>query len=222
MRIKRIIKYSIIILAVMVFHNALIKTLSNILTLSRENNKVKLIETTYELRLKNLEESLQKYEEGLNDLSIYEGGSYVLGKIALRDMYGFFDTLTISTDSVVKKDSAVVNEDGLVGIVKDAGLKEAKVSLLTGKTPVSVKIGESYGLVESYDKKENLLKIKNISNYSKIDSGDTAYTSGLQKLEAGIKVGEVASTEIVGVERIVYIKPSVDFSNLNYLMVIDK
>lgn len=219
---KSVINLVIILFMFIVLHNAIIIGLSNVFTVFRENNKDELTIKSYEQKIEILEREISGYKESLNNLSIYEGSSYILSKIALRDIYDFFDILTISTDTQVKKGSAVVNEHGLVGVVKDSNKNTAQVSLLTGKNDLSIKVEDSFGLVESYDKIDNLLIAKNINNYAKIEEGALVTTSGLQKIDAGIKVGTVERTEVVGVEKIVYIKPFVDFSNLNYLMVIDK
>lgn len=196
---------------------------SNIFTILRKSNKDELERASYTIKIDSLEKALSEYERAYDNLKIYSSSSHVLAKIALRDIYDFYDTLVVSTDHPVKKGSAVINEDGLVGIVTDSTHSTAKISLITAKnTEISVKIGESYGLLDNYLNRDKLLVVHNINNYTEIKEGTSVFTSGLQKIEGEIKVGKVVKTEIVGVERLVYVEPSVNFDDLNYLMIIDR
>lgn len=217
-----IINMVAILLFFIILHDAIIIALGNLFTLFRDDNKSELELSAYKEKIDILESSIADYERSLENLSIYDGSSYVLAKIALRDVYDFYDVISIAVDSKVKKGDAVINEEGLVGIVSDVNKYTATVDMLTGKIKISVKVGNSFGIIDEYDKKENRLIIHNINNYADIEDGSLVETSGLQEIDAGIKIGEVTSSKIVGVEKIVYVEPAVDFSNLNYLMVIDK
>lgn len=221
-KLNRVV-YLIIILAIfIVLHNSIIIGLSNIFTLFRENNRPTLEIEALEAKVQNLETELSTYEKSLENLKIYDGSNYVIAKIALRNIYDFYDVLVISTDTKVNKGNAVINEKGLVGIVVESNKLTAKVQLLTSCKPVSVKIGETYGLLDKYDKKNNEFIIHNINNYTNIEVGEEVTTSGLSKIDGGIKIGKVTKTEIVGVENIIHVEPYVDYDNLNYLMVVNK
>lgn len=221
-KIKSLVNIIIIIMLFLILHNAIVVFSANIFSNFRENNLDELTIESYENKITSLEKSLSEYERTIDNFKIYEHDSYVLGKIALRDVYDFYDILEISTKFPVEKGSAVINEKGLVGIVSSSNKNTAKVELITGKTKISVKVGSSYGILNGYDKKENLLFIRNINNYEKIEDGSLVTTSGLEKIEEGLKIGNVLRTEKNGIEQIVYVTPIVDFSRLNYLMVIDK
>lgn len=222
MQSKTLVRNTLVLVFILIFHNVFLIALGNIFTMFRLDNRIDLIKEAYEEKINTLEKSLVEYQKGVSGLSIYDESNLVLSKVALRDMYDFFDVLSIATSTSVKKGSAVINEDGLVGIVREAEKKTAIVDLISSKSNISVLIGDSYGLVSGYDKKNNYLVVKNINNYSKIEDGMDVVTSGLQKIDAGIKVGKVVSSEIVGVERIVYVSPAVKIDDLNYLMVVDK
>ncbi len=204
-----------------VLHDGIICAMANTFTFLRKDNRADLEINTYKEKIDLLQEKIADYERGMNNLKIYDGTSSVLARIALRDMYDFYDTLEISTDFLVKEGSAVVNESGLVGIIESANKNTAKVRLITGKSNLSVKIGESYGLINGFTK-EGQIVVRNINNYANIKEGDEVVTSGLQNIDAGLLVGHVQLTKIDGVEQLVYITPSVDFDNLNYLMVLTK
>lgn len=219
---NKLILLFLVFLAFFLLHNSVMIGLSNVFTLFREDNKSDLKVSSYKEKIEVLEKEISEYESSLESLKIYDGSSYVLAKIALRDGYNFYDTLVVSTDSLVKKGSAVINEDGLVGVVRDANKKTAKVDMITKPLKVSVQIGEYYGVMDYYNEKDGLFVVHNINNYANVEVGSEVTTSGLSKIDGGIKIGTVSKIEKSSVETLVYVKPYVDFNHLNYLMVVNK
>ncbi len=219
---KNIIHIFIVIVAFLILHNTASILIGNILSLMRENNLPSLEISSYKKKIETLESSLMEYENTLNNLKIFENDSYILGKISIRNIYKFYDILEVATDNPVKKNSLVVNEKGVVGIVKDVTSKTATVKLLTGAPNLSVKIGEYNGILNGYDKKNKLLIVHNINNYANIEENMEVLTSPMQSYPEDILVGSVFKTETIGVEKVIYVKPAVDFDNLNYLMIIDR
>jgi len=203
-------------------HNPILIGLSNISSILRKDNRITLDEKMYKIKIEKLEKQILEYESAYKNIKIYDTSSYILSKIALRDIYDFYNYIIITPESKVNSGSAVISENGLVGIIKDTDTVTAKVSLLTSGEKVSVKINNSYGLIDDYDKKDKLLIAHNINNYEQIKEGDIVETSGLSTLDGGINIGEVKKIEEKGIEKIVYVKPSVDFDNLNYLYVVNK
>lgn len=201
-------------------HNSIITFLGNVNSLFRVDNSSSLEENTYIKRIEYLESELSNYELALNNLEIYEKESSVLGKIALRNIYDFYNFLIISTDAKVEEKSPVVNENGLVGMISESNKNTAKVSLITGGCSVSVKIGNIYGLLDEYDRENNLLIIHNVDNYKVIKEGDIVETSGLAGTRKGIYIGRVDHTEKLGIEQVIYVKSDVNFDELNYLLVL--
>lgn len=221
-RPKPVVNIILILFLFIALHNAIVIGASNLMSIFREDNKEVLEIETLKRENEQLKQKVAEYEKSLANLSIYEGESRILAKIALRNIYEFYNFLTISTEDMVSKGMAVLNEDGLVGIVDDANKFTAKVKLLTGDVKVSVKIGENYGLLDEYDHNTECFLIHNIDHLKNIEPEAEVVTSGLQDLGADIKIGRVAKTETKGVEKIVYVKPYVDFNNLNYLVVLEK
>ncbi len=201
-------------------HNAIMTALGNTLSFFRENNRKVLYDVTLKRENEHLKQVISEYEKSMANLKIYEDHPYVLGKIAIRNIYDFYDFLIIAVDNKVENNSLVLNEHGLVGIVEDSNKTTAKVKLLTGKIKLSVKIGETFGMLDLYDKTNKEFIIHNIDNYKKIEIGTEVTTSGLQEIAADIPIGKVKRTEQKGVEQIVYVEPFVDFDSLNYLMVL--
>ena len=221
-RIKPYIYVSIALVTFIILSKSFVVLVGNITTLFRGNNINLLDEKMYKLKIENLEKELANYERAYAGYKIYESSSYILAKTSIRKVYDFYDYIIIAPTSKVNEGTAVINENGLVGMVSEATNKTAKVTLLTGIKNLSVKVTNSYGLLNGYDKKENLLIIKNINNYEEISIGDEVYTSGLEGIQAGLSIGEVVKTKLEGVERIVYVRSYVDFDDINYVYVINK
>ncbi len=217
-----IINVILLLFIFIVLHNAIVTGLSNAISFFREDNRDTLEVETLKRENEELKKTLAEYERSLANLSIYENEKIVLAKIALRNVYEFYNFLVVSTDDMVKKGDVVLNEDGLVGLVDDANKSTAKVKLLTGNVKVSVRIGENYGMLDEYDKEMGCFLVHNIDHLKVVEPETEVVTSGFQEIGANIKIGKVLSSKRKGVEEIVYVKPYVDFDNLNYLAVLAK
>ena len=210
----------ILIISFVIFHEPIIILFSNINTIFKEDNRVLLIEKGYEERLNNLKREISDYESNSN-LEISKDKSLILSKLSFRDIYDFYDYLIINTSTKVSVGDAVINEKGLVGIIESNDLKSAKVSLITGKNKISVRVNNSYGLLGNYNKKDKVFIINNINNYEKINIGDVVTTSGLSNLPDNIYIGKVSKIKMKGIEQLVYVKSDINFDKLNYLYVLD-
>ncbi len=116
----------------------------------------------------------------------------IYSKVVLREIYQFYDEITIGkgTRDGIQDGDLVVNENGVVGVIKDAGNASSIVRLLTSPDmELSVKINGSYGILTSVDK---ALIVKNIKLDSEIKERDLVYTSGLTSIPGGIYVGKVS------------------------------
>lgn len=147
---------------------------------------------------------------------------YEYSKTLYRDIYDFYDEITILKGKKhgLKKDDAVINHEGLIGVISKVTKNSSIVTLITNKkSSISVKVNESYGILKNIDDK---LIITSISNYKNINIGDIIYTSGLGNIKAGIKVGtvkEVISSSL-GIEQLIVVNPSVDMNDINYVVII--
>ena len=155
-------------------------------------------------------------------LDIAKDNNYIITKVLYRNIYDFKEELTIykGKDYNINNKSAVVNNDGLVGIIKHSYKSKSIVQLITNKnTEISVKINNSYGILKSNNRG---LYVSNITNNEIINNGDAVYTSGIGNLPGGILIGYVNDIKYdkLGIEQVLYIKPSVNLDNLDYLMVI--
>ena len=216
---KRLLTAISILLILVILHNPLVYALANVQTFFRENNKSDAYFEAYRNRIDQLERELSTYERAQENLKLYDRSSYILAKIAIRNIYDLYDYLVVNTDALVEEGNAVLNEDGLVGFVEEANKMTAKVSLLTSGLKTSVKVGENYGILSEYDREKGEFVVHNIDNYKVVNVGEEVLTSGLQNTTAGLKIGRVSSVQVQGIENVVRVKPYVDFDNLNYLII---
>ncbi|MDE5539187.1 MAG: rod shape-determining protein MreC [Bacilli bacterium] len=165
----------------------------------------------------------QEYEK-IKQLLEIESKEYQISysKVIERDIYGFFDGIMINKGKAqgYKPGDIVLNEKGLVGVINEIKNNYSEVNLITNpKTNISVKIGDSYGILGA---KDNKLVVKNVKLNTEIKKDDKVYTSGLTTIPEGILVGRVGEikTDDLGLEYILEIEAAVDFFDLNYVGVV--
>lgn len=171
------------------------------------------------------EENLQKKEESL--ISSYGFDDYldysvVYSKVLFRDFYHFNQEITIYKGSVdgIKKDYLVVNEDGLIGIIKEVKKHTSRVQLLTNEaTQLSVQVHSSYGVLKW---KNHSFIVEGIDNKTQVSVGDQVRTSDLSIYPEGILIGTVENItyDDYEIEQILTISPSVSFASISYLGII--
>lgn len=208
-------KYGFCIIILIIY--ILFLTKDSLLGLSNTSNLDKFLESSkasfYEKEYKDLAKTLKI------DYSKY---NIIYSKVITRDIYEFFDKITImkGTKDNLKKGDLVVNELGLVGVIKDVKNNYSEVSLLTNNNiNLSVKINNSYGIVSA---KDNKIYVKNLKLKENIKKGDKVYTSGLTDTPGGILIGEIVDikTDNLDLEYIGEIKAVTNFYDLKYVGVI--
>lgn len=145
----------------------------------------------------------------------YEYGKIV--KVIYRDIYSFYDELVINKGKEsIKVNDALINEDGLVGIVYKVDNNKSLVKLVSSNYNISVKVNDTYGILS-----KGIITM--IDKYSDVKIGDKVYTSGLDDVIGGIYVGEVISVSLDndGLGKEVKIK-YVNNDNLNYVGILRK
>lgn len=154
------------------------------------DNQKDITNSICELENKNI---INEYNELLNLVNLHKNNYHlVYSKIIKREIYEFNDKVTILKGSKdnIKKGDIVINEYGLVGIINKVNNNSSELSLITNNdTNISVKVGESYGILYS---KDNKLKIRNMKIEGVIKEGDEVITSGLTNIPEGIKIGKVS------------------------------
>ena len=110
--------------------------------------------------------------------------------------YQPFLVLDINSKQIIKKDSAVVSEQGLAGRVSSVGFSSAEVLLvqdIRSSIPVISSDSSLHATLEGKGLGRNG-KLKFISKTAEFSAGERVYTSGLGEIfPDGILVGEVVS-----------------------------
>ena len=126
----------------------------------------------------------------------------------------------------------VVNSTGLIGKVVSTTNFTSEVRLITtsdtnNKISVSITNGENKlnGLINGYDYENKTLEVEGISNTEEVAIGDKVYTSGLGGVfPSGILIGTVESinTDEYDLAKIINVKPSADFDDINYVSILKR
>lgn len=184
------------------------------------SNTKDLQEFIYDTKLEYYKE---EYTEMQSLLNIPESDYEVTyGKIILRDIYEFYDEITINvgTSSGIKVQDLVINELGVIGVIKETHKNSSVVELLTNKDmELSVRVGSSYGILSSKDEK---IIIKNIKLNETIKEGDTVYTSGLTSIPKDIKIGTIKSIskDNLELEYILEVESLSRLEDINYVAIL--
>lgn len=165
----------------------------------------------------------EEYQDLLKLINLnIEETNIIYSKILFRDIYKFYDKITIfkGSNSNIHKGDAVITENGLIGIIDKVYENYSEVNLITNnKTNISVKVGDSYGILYSEDEK---LIVKNIKLNNEIHLGDIVSTSGLTTIPEGLKIGTIKSInkDSLGLEYLIDIEQENHLMNIKYVGVI--
>lgn len=159
---------------------------------------------------------------------------YLNASVISRNVGYWYNTITIDKGSFngIEKDMVVINGKGLIGKIIRTTTFTSDIRLITTRdtnNKISVKISNGdynlYGLINGYDYKNNYLIVEGISNTKDVNIGDYIYTSGLGGVfPSGILIGEVSeiTTDSYDLAKIIKVKPSVDFTDINYISILKR
>lgn len=181
------------------------------------NLKQDKIEKNYDTNLEKEYRSLKEY----NDIKEESDLNLIISKVKYRNVYEFSNTITIfkGFKDHINVGSAILTNDGLVGVVTKTFERYSIGSLITSKSSnISVSINDSVGILKM---QKNELVVTDINNYENINVGDAIYTSGLGNLPKNIFVGTVEKINLnkTQIEKIVKVKIGANLNELNYLFV---
>ena len=123
----------------------------------------------------------------------------------------------------------VLSGGGLIGKVSNVDSTTSSITLLSNGSDFNIPIkittssAEVYGLLESYDLDKKCFVITNLNSSVDIEEGDSVVTSGLDgDTVANISVGAVSSVKnsSESLERVVYVTPTADFSDISYVTIV--
>ena len=163
--------------------------------LSEENAKLRkeLIEQSL---LKEDLADLRQLTEALNYIDPTEDYTYVTAKVIAMDgsnRYRIF-TINAGTEQGVRKNSAVINGDGLVGRILDVGPDWAKViSIIDENNDVSFQVLRDIDLIGilSGDGKGKIAGYM-LDESAAVIEGDMLVTSGMEIYPQGIPIGKIS------------------------------
>ncbi len=192
-----------------------------------DNEALKQQVRALEIKLQR-ERALAGESQGLRQLlglrdqtSLSTRAAEIIGTSATAD----FRTVTIDrgTSDGVRADMAVVSPEGAVGRVVMPSRRASKVQLLVDRNAAAAVMVESsrdQGIVVGTG--ETLLRLDYVSTSAKIAKGDRLITSGIDGIyPEGFVVGTVEELERVGgTFRSIRVRPAVDFSKLEQVLVV--
>lgn len=136
-------------------------------------------------------------------------------------------TLNKGTEHGLRKDMGVINEDGIIGIVKAASSRYAlALSLLNTETRISARIKSEnfFGNLYWEGLHPNYMTLESIPRYAEISVGDTIVTSGYSTIfPPEVMVGIIESFELKkGTSNLdIKVKLSADLTNISSVYVIN-
>jgi rod shape-determining protein MreC len=173
-------------------------------------------------------DELNRLSLALNFESVRESELKVVAKIVSIDGTNHFNIFTIDAGSVagVRKDAVVVNGQGMIGRVYEAGENFAKVvSIIDTNANVSFRIfrseSESY-LGIAYGNGQGGLSGYMLDTSADVKEGDKLITSGMGIYPGGLVLGTVSEvlSERDSLLRYIEIDTAVDFNNLSKVLVL--
>lgn len=201
-----------------------------------ENKKLKknVKEVQYnEAKIDELQSEIKSLKKQL-DLKTTLGEKVVLHATVInRNNDGFYQTINIDKgkENGVLEGMAVINSEGLIGVIRKRGGYSSTVSLLTSDTfdkiSVRIKIDDHYiyGLLSGYKKSKNVFILEGVADNSDIPEGAVVTTTGMGKtFPAGLLVGTVkkVTTDNFDLAKIIEVTPSVNFENIDYVSVVKR
>lgn len=172
-------------------------------------------------------EELKKLKYALNYIEDDNKQNTISASLIGKEPGNWFNMFTINAgeDQGLKKDSIVLNSNGLIGRVYETGNTWAKViSIIDSNSSVSFEIMRDNSLQG--------IVTGNISNeitgylfdpLADVIVGDSIITSGMGTYPKGIKIGEVVKVDKTedNLLKTIKVEPSVDFRRITKVLIIE-
>ena len=194
----------------------------------RKNNNKDILENVRNEVLENEIKELKKVLELNKTLTEYK---YINSTVIARNRSYYFNTLKIDKgkNDKIKKDMAVITNEGLVGKIYKLYDNYSIVKLLTSddlnfKTSILISNNDNdfYAILNGYDKKNKALIVNGIDKNANIEKGNTVYTSGLGNFPKGIYIGKILSikNDKYNLSKSLLISSDVNFNSIHYVTVL--
>ncbi len=188
----------------------------------------------YKAKIKELDNEIDELKLLLDLNSTLTDYKAINATVTNRNVGYWYNTLTIDKGSHdgIEEGYAVVVNKGLIGKVVSVSEFNSTIKLLSAdelNNKISVKInvdGKSvYGLLASYNRKNNIYIVEGISDIGELQEGSYVTTTGFSELfPSGILIGTVKNVTLDNYEltKVVEVTPSVNFDDINYVSVLKK
>lgn len=206
---------------------------SNMDNIIKENEELKAKNSELETALRELEiikaenTTLKEY---MSLTEKYQSYSAIPAYVINRDVSNFSSTLILNVGSEdgIKEDMTVIADKGLVGHVVSVAQNTCKVQvIIDSASTVSCTISTTQESIICKGTLENdqVLRASYVPTGAELIQGDLVYTSGVGGIyPRGIIIGEV--TDIITTsnitDRYAIVKPAVDFSKLDTVLIINE
>ena len=204
----------------------------------QEENKIlkSNIEKIESIEAENIElkQEIKKLKEELKVDHVLSDYDYLNATVISRNALYWYNYLTIDKGSHngIEEGMAVITSTGLIGKIENVATFSSDVKLITtndtnNKISVTITNGDNKitGLINGYNYDDGLLKVEGISNTETVAIGDMVYTSGLGGVfPSGILIGKVENitTDVYDLSKIIKVKPSAHFSDINYVTILKR
>ena len=181
-----------------------------------------------------LKSEIKELKKQLNLNSTYTNYDLENATVVVRNKSYWLDNLIIDKGKKnnIKKNMAVITDNGLLGIISKVYRNSSEVRLITtnnNKNKITVYIetvsGDFVGYIDKYDKDKKELIIKDIDKDSDIKIGDKVMTSGMNKVfPKGIYVGKVKDiqNDQNNLSKIIYVEIKQNLNKIHYVAVVKK
>ena len=210
---KKINSINIILLLILIFFNILN---NNYLNKNLEKLEKSFFENYNNINYQNL------VNENYNLTKLLNLENYKLNNIFVKGyFFNIYEEFIISKgkNEGVINDLAVINEDRLIGFVRNAHDNYANVELLENlNKKISIKVNENYGFLEVCN---NELIITGIEKEN-MNINDKVYTSGLTHIPGNIYIGKIYNIQEKDdtFETKAYLSIEKNYHNYKYLLVV--
>ncbi|MDT2821607.1 rod shape-determining protein MreC [Enterococcus devriesei] len=215
-----------------------VQSVSNLVNTYQENEQLKNEVDQYDEVKQQTKNQAQEIEHLKAELELNQTlTSYqkVTANVITRSPDTWQDMLIVDKGSSdgVEGNMAVMSQKGLIGRVMEVNAHSSKIQLLTSDNKNSnhfpVKIssnkGNSFGVLNNYNVKEQQLIASEITGDQDIKEGDVVQTSGLGgNSPADLPIGTVVKVkpDSYGLNREVYIKPYAQMYDISVVTIVQR
>jgi len=136
-----------------------------------------------------------------------------------------FITINRGSSTGIERNMAVISGNGVVGRVVHVSKNFASIlSVLSVEQKVSAKLKDgTYGYVTWDEKKPDVMLMRDVSQQIKVKAGDSIFTTSYSFFPADVLIGTVFNIETIKKNnlQLLYLRPSTNFRNLQYVYVVE-